>query len=1110
MNNWLYRRHSLKNRITLFTLGIFVIGIWALALYASHELRKDMRAELGEQQLSITAQLSEQIDQEMQDRFNGLKSVAKQISPTMLGDALAMQTYLDARVVFQQLFNGGTFVVRLDGVSIAAVPSLPDRLGVNLMDRDYIQRALKDGQASVGKPVIGRGKPSPVFSMAVPIKDADGRLMGALFGVTSLASPNFLDNITSHPFGRTGGYLLVAPQYRLVVTATDKSRIMEQLPKPGVNPAMDRFINGYEGVGVLVNPMGVEVLVATKGIATAGWYVASVIPTAEAFSPIHALQLRFLLATLLLTLLAGVLTWWMLRRQLAPMLGTIQALSSLPSDRAPPQPLPITHQNEIGDLIASFNELLNKLSQRESELKQSQSLLSATQHLSKVGGWQWDIAQQHMTWTDETYRLHGLAPDSLLAAPTQLIAISLAGYLPEDRATVEQAFWRCVNQGEPYELEVRFCSSPDTSPIWVRTSAQAIRSGDRITGVVGTFMDITERKRDENLQLARLRLMASAENQSLHELLVATLDEACVVTASPIGFYHFLEPDQKTLTLQAWSSRTSRDYCKAAGAGLHYNVDEAGVWVECIRLRKPVIHNDYAALPNKRGLPPGHAEVLREMVVPIFRRGLIVAVLGVGNKATLYDDADLQMIQQLADQAWDLAESKRTLDALRESEERWKFALEGAGESVWDWDVQTSKVSYSPRWIELLGYPLSDVGSQFDDWKKLVHPDDLAATLADLENYLSGHAAQYATEYRVLCQDGSWKWVASRGLIVRRLPDGTPSRLIGTNADISDRKEAELQISYLAFHDRLTGLPNRSLFFDRFSRAISQARRNHHRVAILFMDLDGFKLVNDQHGHEAGDMVLKVVAERLLSAVREVDTVARVGGDEFVVILGELDHTDTAQGIAEKLVQSIAQPIHLAQNQQCTVGVSIGISLYPDNGKEMDTLLLASDAAMYQSKNQGKGHFTFSTGVTHATETGDEWASFGAEHQVGVKEIDDQHRHLAELVNALNQALKTNVDEGLLNQLFDELLDYTRFHFKAEHDLMARYHYPRQSAHDRDHARLLADAAQFKTRLSTGGDLLVLQSIKDWLLHHIHTEDKPLGEFLKAIQGEDQSLLEGS
>ncbi len=180
-----------------------------------------------------------------------------------------------------------------------------------------------------------------------------------------------------------------------------------------------------------------------------------------------------------------------------------------------------------------------------------------------------------------------------------------------------------------------------------------------MTHIQSVGEDITERKRVRDIQAARLRLMEFSGEHPMHDLLVATLDEVSALTESQIGFYHFLDADQKTLSLQAWSTRTSREYCKAEGEGRHYNVDEAGVWVEAIRARQAVVHNDYAALPNKQGLPPGHAALLRELVVPVFRKGLIVAILGVGNKATPYTDNDVQAVSLLADLAWDFAEAKR-------------------------------------------------------------------------------------------------------------------------------------------------------------------------------------------------------------------------------------------------------------------------------------------------------------------------------------------------------------------------------------------------------------------------------------------------------------------
>ena len=170
---------------------------------------------------------------------------------------------------------------------------------------------------------------------------------------------------------------------------------------------------------------------------------------------------------------------------------------------------------------------------------------------------------------------------------------------------------------------------------------------------------IAERSQAEKLMRMRLRLLELPSTHTLEEVLVATLDEAEALTGSQIGFYHFLEEDQKTLSLQAWSTRTTREMCQAVGAGRHYDVAEAGIWVDCIRQRHPVIHNDYAAVSHRKGLPPGHAPVIRELVVPVFRGEKIVAILGVGNKPIYYTDEDVHAVSQMADLAWDIAALKQ-------------------------------------------------------------------------------------------------------------------------------------------------------------------------------------------------------------------------------------------------------------------------------------------------------------------------------------------------------------------------------------------------------------------------------------------------------------------
>lgn len=177
-------------------------------------------------------------------------------------------------------------------------------------------------------------------------------------------------------------------------------------------------------------------------------------------------------------------------------------------------------------------------------------------------------------------------------------------------------------------------------------------------GFLVQIQDITDTKRFENVMLARFRLIEFANSHSIEELLTATLDEIESLTESTVSFYHFLKSDQKTLTLENWSTNTLKSMCSADGKGRHYDIDQAGVWVDCVYERRPVIHNDYESLPHRKGLPEGHAPVIRELVVPIFRGKLIKAIIGVGNKPENYDGKDIEIISQLGDLSWDIVENK--------------------------------------------------------------------------------------------------------------------------------------------------------------------------------------------------------------------------------------------------------------------------------------------------------------------------------------------------------------------------------------------------------------------------------------------------------------------
>jgi PAS domain S-box-containing protein len=277
--------------------------------------------------------------------------------------------------------------------------------------------------------------------------------------------------------------------------------------------------------------------------------------------------------------------------------------------------------------------------------------------------------------------------------------------------------------GETVRNEELQMQKADGTPVWISLTVNAVRDAQgRVVESRSMVVDITERKRLQNIMRARLRLLELANLYSLDELLTATLDEIEALTGSTLGFYHFLEPDQRTLSLQSWSTNTLKNMCTAAGKGSHYDVAQAGVWVDCIHQQGPVIHNDYALLPHRKGMPEGHAPVVREAVVPIFRGDLIRAIIGVGNKSRNYDEGDIEIISQLGDLSWDIVERKRSEEALHRLNRELRAVSECNQILVRAVDEQTLVKDICRVICEEAGYRLAWVGYAEQDEAKTVRP----------------------------------------------------------------------------------------------------------------------------------------------------------------------------------------------------------------------------------------------------------------------------------------------------------------------------------------------------------------------------------------------------
>ncbi|NTV96885.1 MAG: EAL domain-containing protein, partial [Thiobacillus sp.] len=304
----------------------------------------------------------------------------------------------------------------------------------------------------------------------------------------------------------------------------------------------------------------------------------------------------------------------------------------------------------------------------------------------------------------------------------------------------------------------------------------------------------------------------------------------------------------------------------------------------------------------------------------------------------------------------DLSDLSRAEAALRVSEERLRLALAASNQAWFDVELPSGRVTISPEYPRMIGHDPEHFESSLENWLAHVHPDDRDAVMAAFDACIR-MGGPNAIEYRRRTAAGEWKWIRSIGKIVAWSPDGRAARMVGIHADITRLKEHEQQLEHIAHYDALTGLPNRILLSDRLHLAMAQAARRGQKLAVAYIDLDGFKAINDRHGHAAGDQLLLAVATAMKQSLREGDTLARLGGDEFVAVLIDLQDIEASVPLLGRLLAAAARPAQVDE-LRLQISASLGVTFYPQAEEvDADQLLRQADQAMYQSKLAGKNRY---------------------------------------------------------------------------------------------------------------------------------------------------------
>ena len=562
-------------------------------------------------------------------------------------------------------------------------------------------------------------------------------------------------------------------------------------------------------------------------------------------------------------------------------------------------------------LVFVFHDMRHEQRTTEELLAQN-SLLQQAGRLARLGAWEEVLGKGTVYWSDMAYQIHGLALDARL--PRDYVETFVA---PAWRSALREKVRDSLERQVGWSMEIEIVRA-DGRTIWARVSGEPVVEGSRVVGTRGVTLDIDEAKRAE-------QLLRQSEERFVR--IFQLLPYPMGLTRRSDGQYM----DVNTAWEEAIGYRR--------GEALGHNAISLGIYTAQQR----------AALME--AVTPEGRLTSFEAVMKV-RSGAERTVLQ-SMRATVFDGQECWLFA-----LHDITERKQAEEWVREREELLSLTISAAALGLWDWDLQTGMVTGDARWHGMCGLvsvPVNDHTKALH-WTAAIQPADAPRIMKEVARHCMHVETPFDATWHIDQTRAAGRWVRSLGKIVRFGADGAPLRMVGVSMDVTAQSEQEERLQRLAHYDPLTGLPNRVLLAQTLEHAMGQARSNNTLLGVAYLDLDGFKPVNDCLGHEAGDQLLVVVATRLRHALRAMDCVARLGGDEFVLLLPGMDQVEECERLLYRVMESIATPYTLG-TERISVTASIGYTLYPQDGSDADTLLRHADQAMYAAKQAGRNRF---------------------------------------------------------------------------------------------------------------------------------------------------------
>ena len=574
------------------------------------------------------------------------------------------------------------------------------------------------------------------------------------------------------------------------------------------------------------------------------------------------------------------------------------------------------------DLTMRDADPIHPARKREQDvLRRNEIFLARTAALAGIGGWEIELATGELFCSAETYRIYGLDPNQQLDLDK-----AIRSFAPEARDALTAAMAACSRDGAPYDIEIPFIRA-NGERIWTRLIGSAEIADGRPFRISVLFQDIDKQVKERlALQQANDTLHLAQEAGHIGIWVWNLATNEVVGDAITHQLFGVQETDARTF-LETWSACVHPDdrdnLAQALQDGASGNAD--------YNTRFRIYH-------------PG---------------GPLRHIRATGTVSRDLSGKALRMTGAI----WDVTREVTENLALKEATVRTRLAADSGGIGFWDWDILTGALVWDTQMHRLYDVDPDDRGFTYFAWTDRVHEEDRAGAEQQLADAVAG-AGRFDTRFRVVWRDGSVHHIRAVGDVTRDAAQ-TPLHMLGVNWDVTKEatenlalQEVTTRMQRAAHHDLLTGLPNRLLLTDRIEQAVTMAQRHGNKVGVLFLDLDGFKHINDSLGHEVGDKLLISVSSRLLECVRGSDTVSRQGGDEFVALLAEMSGPADAGIIAERFLRAVAET-HSIDGHDLQVTASIGISVYPRDGCDAATLFKAADTAMYKVKAGGRHGYQF-------------------------------------------------------------------------------------------------------------------------------------------------------